>query len=250
MLVDEFQDLTPAHLLLIRLLASPGGAVFGVGDDDQTIYGYNGADPAWLIDFADLFPGAGTHPLEVNYRCPAGIVDIVDRLLRHNERRVRQDHPGRISTDTRRLEPSTRPSTRSPRPAARGRRRAACGSVCRSGRRAHQSQCTARAGAGRARGQRHPHLRRCRPRVRRPHRRALGARRGSGWRPATVARPRRHPRGTASPVAIVPSAHQRLGVRTAQHRRPASSRGPTEQRTRPGTRHRLRRRHPDDCSRW
>ena len=73
MLVDEFQDLTPAHLLLVRLLSAPGGAVFGVGDDDQTIYGYNGADPAWLIDFAALFPGAGDHPLEVNYRCPAGI---------------------------------------------------------------------------------------------------------------------------------------------------------------------------------
>jgi DNA helicase-2/ATP-dependent DNA helicase PcrA len=90
MLVDEFQDLTPAHILLIRLLASPAGAVFGVGDDDQTIYGYNGADPAWLIDFAELFPGAGDHPLEVNYRCPAGIVDAVDRLLRHNRRRVRK----------------------------------------------------------------------------------------------------------------------------------------------------------------
>lgn len=88
MLVDEFQDLTPAHLLLIRLLAAPGGAVFGVGDDDQTIYGYNGADPAWLIDFAELFPGSGEHPLEVNYRCPGGIVDSVDRLLRHNQRRV------------------------------------------------------------------------------------------------------------------------------------------------------------------
>ncbi len=88
MLVDEFQDLTPAHLLLIRLLSAPGGAVFGVGDDDQTIYGYNGADPAWLIDFAELFPGAGEHPLEVNYRCPAGTVEIVDRLLRHNDRRV------------------------------------------------------------------------------------------------------------------------------------------------------------------
>lgn len=88
MLVDEFQDLTPAHLLLIRLLAAPGGAVFGVGDDDQTIYGYNGADPAWLIDFAALFPGSGEHPLEVNYRCPAGIVGAVDCLLRHNTRRV------------------------------------------------------------------------------------------------------------------------------------------------------------------
>ena len=88
MLVDEFQDLTPAHLLLIRLLAAPGSAVFGVGDDDQTIYGYNGADPAWLIDFAELFPGSGEHPLEVNYRCPGGVVEVVDRLLRHNHRRV------------------------------------------------------------------------------------------------------------------------------------------------------------------
>jgi DNA helicase II / ATP-dependent DNA helicase PcrA len=88
LLVDEFQDLTPAHLLLVRLLSAPGGAVFGVGDDDQTIYGYNGADPAWLIDFAALFPGAGFHPLEVNYRCPADVVDAADRLLRHNRRRV------------------------------------------------------------------------------------------------------------------------------------------------------------------
>ena len=88
LLVDEFQDLTPAHLLLVRLLAGAELVVFGVGDDDQTIYGYNGADPAWLIDFAGLFPGAGDHPLEVNYRCPDGIVDAADRLLRHNRRRV------------------------------------------------------------------------------------------------------------------------------------------------------------------
>ena len=88
LLVDEFQDLTPAHLLLVRLLSAPAGDVFGVGDDDQTIYGYNGADPTWLIDFADLFPGAGDHPLKVNYRCPAGVVASADRLLRHNRRRV------------------------------------------------------------------------------------------------------------------------------------------------------------------
>ncbi len=88
LLVDEFQDLTPAHVLLVRLLAGPDAAVFGVGDDDQTIYGYNGADPAWLIEFGDLFPGAGAHPLEVNYRCPAGIVRAADTLLRHNRRRV------------------------------------------------------------------------------------------------------------------------------------------------------------------
>ena len=101
LLVDEFQDLTPAHLLLIRLLAGPAGAVFGVGDDDQTIYGYNGADPAWLIDFAELFPGAGSHPLEVNYRCPADVVVAADRLLRHNRRRVAKTiRPGRPPDET------------------------------------------------------------------------------------------------------------------------------------------------------
>jgi DNA helicase-2/ATP-dependent DNA helicase PcrA len=88
LLVDEFQDLTPAHLLLVRLLAGPAGSVFAVGDDDQTIYGYNGADPGWLIDYARWFPGAGDHPLEVNYRCPADVVEVADRLLRHNRRRV------------------------------------------------------------------------------------------------------------------------------------------------------------------
>jgi DNA helicase-2/ATP-dependent DNA helicase PcrA len=88
MLVDEFQDLTPAHVLLVRLLAGPDGTVFGVGDDDQTIYGYNGADPGWLIDFAQLFPGAGDHPLEVNYRCPSDVVAAAQMLLRHNARRV------------------------------------------------------------------------------------------------------------------------------------------------------------------
>ena len=56
--------------MLLRLLASPGMNVFGVGDDDQVIYGYAGADPEYLIGFEDLFPGAGTHTLEVNYRCP------------------------------------------------------------------------------------------------------------------------------------------------------------------------------------
>jgi DNA helicase II / ATP-dependent DNA helicase PcrA len=88
LLVDEFQDLTPAHVLLVRLLAGADGAVFGVGDDDQTIYGYNGADPSWLIDFSQHFPHAGDHPLEVNYRCPADVVAAAAMLLRHNSRRV------------------------------------------------------------------------------------------------------------------------------------------------------------------
>ena len=88
MVVDEFQDLTPAYLLLIRMLAAPGLTVFGVGDDDQVIYGYLGADPGYLIDFEQLFPGAETHPLETNYRCPPSVVKAAATLLGYNHRRV------------------------------------------------------------------------------------------------------------------------------------------------------------------
>ena len=88
LLVDEFQDLTPAHLLLIRLLAAPGFDCFGVGDDDQVIYGYSGATPEFLIDFPRYFPGAGHHPLEVNYRCPLSVVAAARNLLSYNHRRI------------------------------------------------------------------------------------------------------------------------------------------------------------------
>jgi DNA helicase-2/ATP-dependent DNA helicase PcrA len=88
LLVDEFQDLTPAHVLLIRLLAGPTAEVFGVGDDDQTIYGYAGASPSWLIDFADLFPGSAAHDLRINYRCPPAVVQAAATLLTHNRRRI------------------------------------------------------------------------------------------------------------------------------------------------------------------
>ncbi|HSJ85358.1 MAG TPA: ATP-dependent DNA helicase UvrD2 [Acidimicrobiia bacterium] len=90
LLVDEFQDLTPAYLLLIRLVAGPGLNVFGVGDDDQVIYGYAGADPGYLIDFEELFPGAAVHALEVNYRCPADVVEVATTLLGYNRRRVQK----------------------------------------------------------------------------------------------------------------------------------------------------------------
>jgi DNA helicase-2/ATP-dependent DNA helicase PcrA len=88
LLVDEFQDLTPAHVLLLRLLAAPGLEVFGVGDDDQVIYGHAGADPAFLIGFDTLFPAAGDHPLEVNYRCPVAVVQAAAALLAYNDKRV------------------------------------------------------------------------------------------------------------------------------------------------------------------
>ena len=88
LLVDEFQDLTPAHVLLVRLLAAPAFDVFGVGDDDQVIYGHAGASPRFLTDFAAYFPRADEHALEVNYRCPAAVVDAARHLLTRNRVRV------------------------------------------------------------------------------------------------------------------------------------------------------------------
>ena len=88
LMVDEFQDLTPAHLLLVRLLAGPRADVFGVGDDDQTIYGYTGASPEWLISYNRYFPCASHHLLGVNYRCPADVVQAASNLLSHNHRRI------------------------------------------------------------------------------------------------------------------------------------------------------------------
>ncbi len=101
LLVDEFQDLTPAYLLLLRLVASPELAVFGVGDDDQVIYGHDGADPAFLIDYESYFPGAGTHDLHVNYRCAPQIVEATVNLLSHNGRRIAKDiRAGRLDERT------------------------------------------------------------------------------------------------------------------------------------------------------
>ncbi|MEE8600046.1 ATP-dependent helicase [Euzebya tangerina] len=94
-LVDEFQDLTPAYLLLIRLLASPQLQCFGVGDDDQVIYGHAGATPQYLLDFDQLFPGSEDHPLTVNYRCPAPVVRGAVALLDNNAVRLdKQINPG------------------------------------------------------------------------------------------------------------------------------------------------------------
>ena len=88
LLVDELQDLTPAHVLLLRLLSTPRLDVFGVGDDDQVIYGHAGADPRFLVDYERYFPGAGLHPLEVNHRCPAAVVSAAAHLLQRNRVRV------------------------------------------------------------------------------------------------------------------------------------------------------------------
>ncbi|HEV8063171.1 MAG TPA: ATP-dependent helicase, partial [Acidimicrobiales bacterium] len=105
LLVDEFQDLTPAHLLMLRLLGAPSYDVFGVGDDDQVIYSYAGASPEFLIEYDKYFPGSAAYALETNYRCPPSVVKGATTLLAFNRRRVaktisprqgRPDEPGTL----------------------------------------------------------------------------------------------------------------------------------------------------------
>ncbi len=88
LLVDEFQDLNAAHMLLIRLLCAPAYNCFGVGDDDQVIYGYSGATPEYLINFKEYFPGAHHYALEVNYRCPPAVVGAATNVLSYNKNRI------------------------------------------------------------------------------------------------------------------------------------------------------------------
>lgn len=108
LLVDELQDVTPAFVLLLRLLAWPDLQVLGVGDDDQVIYGHAGADPAFLLGYDLLVPGSADLRLATNYRCPPDVVEAADTLLGHNRRRAaKRIHaaPGRSDRglDVRRL---------------------------------------------------------------------------------------------------------------------------------------------------
>lgn len=88
LVVDEFQDLTPTFVLMLRCLATPTHNVWGCGDDDQVLYEFAGADPVFLVDYARFFPSAASHKLQTNFRCPAPVVAAADRLLSHNHVRV------------------------------------------------------------------------------------------------------------------------------------------------------------------
>ncbi|MEW6749434.1 MAG: ATP-dependent helicase, partial [Candidatus Latescibacterota bacterium] len=87
-LVDEFQDLNPAQLLVADILALPEGNLFVVGDDDQTIYTWRGARVEHLLDFEAHHPGARTFVLSTNYRSGEEVVRLAQNLIRCNRRRV------------------------------------------------------------------------------------------------------------------------------------------------------------------
>ena len=87
LLVDEYQDTNKAQYDLVRLLAGPGGNVTVVGDEDQSIYSWRGAEISNILDFEHDFPGARVLRLEENYRSTQAILDAASALVAHNRRR-------------------------------------------------------------------------------------------------------------------------------------------------------------------
>lgn len=87
-LVDEFQDTNLVQYNLVKMLASVHGNVFVVGDEDQCIYSWRGANFQNIFNFKRDFAGAKTYKLERNYRSTQQIISVANNVIKHNSTRL------------------------------------------------------------------------------------------------------------------------------------------------------------------
>src|SRR3954454_13488523 len=86
-LVDEYQDTNHAQYRLLQLLAEKHRNLFAVGDPDQSVYGFRGADIRNVLEFEKDFAGAVTYTLDQNYRSTQHILDAANGIISHNRER-------------------------------------------------------------------------------------------------------------------------------------------------------------------
>ena len=84
-LVDEYQDTNKSQFTLITLFASIHGNITVVGDNDQSVYSFRGADITNILNFEKDFPGTQIIKLEQNYRCTGNILKIANEVIKNNE---------------------------------------------------------------------------------------------------------------------------------------------------------------------
>ncbi len=90
-LVDEYQDTNKAQFTLITLLSGRYGNITVVGDNDQGIYSFRGADITNILNFEKDFPGTKIIKLEQNYRSTKAILDAANAVIKHNEKKYEKN---------------------------------------------------------------------------------------------------------------------------------------------------------------
>jgi DNA helicase-2/ATP-dependent DNA helicase PcrA len=91
LVIDEFQDMTRANLDLLRVLAGERASVIAIGDDDQSIYGFRGADPGIMVrEFGTFFPKFVTYTLSGTFRYGPLLCRLSNELIAQNDQRLRK----------------------------------------------------------------------------------------------------------------------------------------------------------------